>query len=97
MRANNKEYRKDLWLFIVSVIVLLYILFMNFAYINDINSVVMQGIMELITIPIIIIGSIVPIVVVYRFISKKTQSRTLSMLAVLFSLVTAILMGYLSA
>lgn len=69
---------------------------MNYAYINNLENVVMYAVMELITIPMIIIGSIVPVVVVYRFISKKTQSRTLSMLAVLFSLVTAILMGYTS-
>ena len=69
---------------------------MNYAYINQLDNVSMIAIMELVTIPIIIIGSIVPIIVVYRFISKKTQSRTLSMLAVLFSLVTAILIGYTS-
>ncbi len=94
MKTTNKEYRKDLWLFMVSVIVLLYILFMNYAYINQLRNAVMIGLMELITIPMIIIGSIVPVVVVYRYISKKTQSRILSMLAVLLSLVTAILMGY---
>jgi uncharacterized membrane protein YesL len=96
MKTTNKEYRKDLWLFIVSVIVLVYILFMNYAYFNQLEDSIMTGIMEFLTIPIIIIGSLVPVVVVYRYISKKTQSRTLSMLAVLFSLVTAILMGYTS-
>jgi len=96
MKAKTKEYRKDLWLFIASVIVLLYILFMNYAYINQFNNVVLQGIMEFITIPIIVIGSVVPVVVAYRFISKKTESRTLSMLAVLFSLMTALLIGYTS-
>lgn len=96
MKETNKEYQKDLWLFITSTIVLLYLLFMNYAYINQLDNAAMIAIMELVTIPIIIIGSIVPIIVVYRFISKKTQSRTLSMLAVLFSLVTAILIGYTS-
>lgn len=96
MKETNKEYQKDLWLFITSTIVLLYLLFMNYAYINQLYNAAMIAIMELVTIPIIIIGSIVPIIVVYRFISKKTQSRTLSMLAVLFSLVTAILIGYTS-
>jgi heme/copper-type cytochrome/quinol oxidase subunit 3 len=96
MKTTNKEYRKDLWLFIASVVVLLYILFMNYAYVNQLENVFMRGIMELVTIPMIILGSVVPVIVVYRHITKKTQSRTLSMLAVLFSLVTAILIGYTS-
>ncbi len=69
---------------------------MNYAYINDLKDDGLQGIMESITIPMILIGSVVPLIVVYRFILKKTESRTLSMLAVLFSLVTGLLMGYLS-
>ena len=96
MQTSNKEYRKDLWLFIASVIVLLYILLMNYAYANRLENVFMNGVMEFITIPIIIVGSVVPLIVVYRFITKKTQSRTLSMMAVLLSLVTAFILGYTS-
>ena len=91
---NNKQYLIDLWLFIGSIVVLLYILFMNYAYINNWDNTVLIAIMEFITIPLILLGGIIPVVVVYRHISKKTQSRTLSMMAILFSLLTAILMSY---
>ena len=84
----------DLWLFIGSIVVLLYILFMNYAYINNWDNTVLIAIMEFITIPLILLGCVIPVVVVYRHISKKTQSRTLSMMAILFSLLTAILMSY---
>ncbi|MGJ8592309.1 MAG: hypothetical protein ACSHXF_07160 [Aquaticitalea sp.] len=93
---NKKQYRIDLWLFLASTIVLIYILFMNYVFINKWENESLKAIMELISIPMILIGSIVPLIVVYRFISKKTESRTLSMLAVLLSLVTALLISYLT-
>ncbi len=69
---------------------------MKYAYINQLENVVLYAVMELITIPIMIVGSVVAVVVVYRYINKKTKSRTLSMMAVLFSLMTAVLIGYMS-
>ena len=91
---NNRQYLIDLWLFIGSIVVLLYILFMNYAYINNWDNTVLIAIMELITIPLILLGCIIPVAVVYRHILKKTQSRTLSMMAILFSLMTALLISY---
>ncbi|MEZ4792306.1 MAG: hypothetical protein R2783_02160 [Gelidibacter sp.] len=91
---QSKQYRIDLSLFIGSIFVLLYILFMNYAYINGWDDPVLVGIMEFITIPFILLGCLIPVVVVFRYISKKTQSRTLSMLTVFFSLLTAFLIGY---
>ncbi|MEO6347217.1 MAG: hypothetical protein ABIO60_04825 [Aquaticitalea sp.] len=96
MKKLNKQYRIDLWLFIGSVLVLLYLLFMNYANLNKWENTVLIGILKLFTIPFILVACAIPMVVVFRFISKKTKSRTLSMLAVLISLVTAILIGYTS-
>ncbi|MCK7590523.1 hypothetical protein M0G43_08065 [Subsaxibacter sp. CAU 1640] len=93
---QNKEYRKDLWLFLGSVIVLLFILFTNYVHVNNWDNEVLLKMIDILTFPMIIIGSIVPLIVVYRFMIKKTQSRTLSMLTLFFSLFTAVIMGYTS-
>ena len=65
---NNRQYLIDLWLFIGSIVVLLYILFMNYAYINNWDNTVLIAIMELITIPLILLGCVIPVAVVYRHI-----------------------------
>ena len=93
---NNKQYFIDLWLFIGSIVALLYILFMNYAYVNKWDNTVLIAIMELITIPLILLACVIPVIVVYRYITKKTASRTLSTMAVLFSLLTAFLISYMT-
>ena len=91
---NKKQYRIDLTLFIASITVLLFLLFANYVRVNNWDKKGLSDFTEFLTIPMILIASIIPLAVVFRFISKKTESRTLSMMAVLFSLMTAILISY---
>jgi len=93
---TNKPARIELWLFIGSFAVLLYILFMNYAYAEKWDHTVLIAIMEFITIPAILLASVIPIIVVLRFIRKNTQNRTIAILTLFFSLLTALLLGYTS-
>ncbi|TDU39923.1 hypothetical protein BXY82_1961 [Gelidibacter sediminis] len=91
---TDKQYRIDLWIFIGSVIVLLYLIIMNIMFDNEYNSTVLRAIMELITIPIFTIGAFIPLIVIFRGITKRTESRSLAILTMLFSLLTGIIIGY---
>lgn len=53
-----------------------------------------QYLMEWITIPVFITGAFIPLVVIFRFITKRTESRSLAILSLLFGLLTAVLIGY---
>ena len=91
---QNRQYKIDLWLFIGSITVLIYILIMNLMFVKNWSNDAFRSLMEWITIPIFIIGAFIPLVVIFRFISKKTESKPLAILSLLFSLLTAFLMGY---
>lgn len=93
---NKKQYRIDLWLFLGSVAVLLYFLFMIYSHTIEWDNKKLKHLLEFMMVPIILLGCLIPVVVVYRFISKKTESRTFSMMAVLLSLVTAVLINYMT-
>lgn len=93
MKAN-KPTGIEVLLFIGSFIVLIYILFMNYAYVQNWDHTLLIAIMEFITIPAILLASIIPIIVVLRFIRKKTKNRTIAILTMFFSLLTAFLLGY---
>lgn len=90
---KNKQYRIDLWLFIGSIAVLLYLLFMNLMF-EESGQNAFTAVMEWITIPIFVMGAFIPLIVIFRFIMKKTESRSLAVLALLFSLLTAVMIGY---
>lgn len=91
---QNKQYRIDLWLFLGSVTALLYILLMNIMNVKNWSNDAFRSLMEWITIPIFIMGAFIPLIVIFRFISNKTESRSLAVLSLLFSLLTAVLIGY---
>lgn len=91
---KSKPYRFDLWLFIGSIVVLLYILMMNLMYVKNWSNDAFTSLMEWITIPVFFIGTFIPLVVIFRFIIKKTDSKPLAILTLLFSLLTAVLIGY---
>lgn len=90
----NRQYRIDLWLFIGSVIVLLYLLLMNVMFDRENSNTALKSLMELIMVPIFSIGAVIPILVIYRGISKKTEQKSLAILTMLFSLLTAFMIGY---
>lgn len=93
--TKNKQYKIDLWLFIGSITVMLYILVVNLLLLQNSESItVLRDLLEWITVPIFIMGTCIPIVVVFRSIVKKTESKSLAILAILFSLLTAILIRY---
>ena len=58
------------------------------------NNESFQSLMEWITIPIFIMGAFIPLIVIFRFITKRTESRSLAILSLLFGLLTAVLIGY---
>lgn len=91
---QNRQYRIDLWLFIGSITVLLYILIMNLMYVKNWSNDAFHSLMEWITIPVFIMGAFIPLFVIFRFISKRTESRSLAILSLLFGLLTAVLIGY---
>ena len=93
---ETKASKTETMLLIGSVIVLIYFLFMQFAYANQWDNTVLVAIMEFITIPIILLGCIIPLIVVYRFISEKTSNKVFSGLTLLFSLIIAIMLAYTS-
>ncbi|HUH26749.1 hypothetical protein [Gelidibacter sp.] len=90
---QNKQYRIDLWLFMGSIAVLLFLLFMNLMF-DDSGKEAFKSVMEWITIPIFIMGAFIPLIAIFRFIMKKYASRSLVMLTLLFSLLTAVMIGY---
>ncbi|RXJ45891.1 hypothetical protein [Gelidibacter gilvus] len=90
---QNKQYRIDLWLFIGSIAVLLFLLFMNLMF-DESGKNSFKAVMEWITIPIFIMGAFIPLIVIFRFIMKRNASRSLAMLTLLFSLLTAVMIGY---
>lgn len=92
--GSNNRYGIDLWLFIASIIVLLYILIMNLMFVKNWSNEAFRSFMEWFTVPIVIIGSFIPLIVIFRYISKQTNSKALAALTMLFSLLTAIFMGY---
>ncbi|WP_027126896.1 hypothetical protein [Gelidibacter mesophilus] len=91
---KNKHYRIDLWLFIGSITVMLYILLMNLMFVKNWSNDSFKALMEWITIPIFFIGTFIPLIVIFRFLTKKTDSNPLAILTLLFSLLTAFLIGY---
>ncbi len=90
----NRQYKIDLWLFIASITVLLYYLIMNLMLVKNCSNESFRSLMDWITIPISILGAIIPLIVIFRFISKKTESSSLAILSLLFALSTAVLIGY---
>ena len=90
---QNKQYRIDLGLFIGSIAVLLFLLFMNLMF-EESGKDAFKSVLEWITIPIFIIGAFIPLIAVFRFIAKKYTSKSLIMLTLLFSLLTAVMIGY---
>ncbi|MBJ7879907.1 hypothetical protein [Gelidibacter salicanalis] len=90
----NRQYSIDLWLFIGSIMVLLYLLLMTIMFDKDYSNTGLRAIMEMITVPIFSIGTFIPVIVIFRGISKKTESKSLAILTMLFSLLTAFLIGY---
>lgn len=94
MMMENRQYKIDLWLFIGSITVLLYVLIMNLMFVKNWSNDSFRALMEWITIPIFIMGAVIPLMVIFRFISKKTESRSLAILSLLFGLLTAVLIGY---
>lgn len=92
--ARNKQYRIDLWLFIGSVLVMLFILMMNLMFSESHDNKTFRNLMEWVTLPVFAIGICIPVVMVFRSIVKKTESKSLALLTILFSLLTAILIGY---
>ncbi|TXE10882.1 hypothetical protein ES711_02980 [Gelidibacter salicanalis] len=93
MKAD-RQYRIDLWIFIGSVIVLLYLLLINVMFDNAYSNTNFKDTMEMITIFIFSVGAFIPLIVIFRGISKKTESKSLAILTMLFSLLTAFLIGY---
>lgn len=91
---QNKQYRIDLWLFIASITVLLYLLLMNIMFVKNWSNERMSALMELISIPVFSVGAFIPLIVIFRIILKKTASKPLPILTMLFSLLTAVLIGY---
>ncbi|MBO3098039.1 hypothetical protein [Gelidibacter pelagius] len=90
---QNKQYRIDLWLFIGSITVLLYLLFMNLMF-EESGKNAFKAVMEWVTIPIFIMGAFIPLIVIFRFIVKKSVSTSLAILTLLFSLLAAVMIGY---
>ncbi|WP_299390741.1 hypothetical protein [uncultured Gelidibacter sp.] len=90
----NRQYRIDLWLFIGSVIVLLYLLLMNVMFDGENSNTALKSLMEVITVPVFSVGAVIPIIVIFRGISKKTEQKSLAILTMLFSLLTAFMIGY---
>ncbi|OBX24868.1 hypothetical protein LX77_00102 [Gelidibacter algens] len=93
---QNRQYLIDLWLFIGSITVLLYLLLMNIMFAKNWSNVAIEAIMELITIPILSAGAFIPLIVIFRIVLKRMFSRALAILTMLFSLLTAVLIGYTS-
>lgn len=80
----------DFWLFVASLVAFIYILFMNVAYAYQWDQVVLRAVMELITIPILLIAMSIPLVIIFRFITKKTKNRILAIITIFISLLTAL-------
>ena len=93
---HYKRYDMDFWLFLASLVTFVYILFMNVAYAYQWDQAVLRGVMELITVPILLIAMAIPLVVIFRFISKKAKSRKLAIITIFISLLTAIFIGFVS-
>ncbi len=88
---ENKQYKIDLWLFIGSITVLLYILIMNLMFVKNWSNNSFQSLMEWINVPVFIMGALVPLIVIFRLISQRTESRGLAILSLLFALLTTVL------
>ncbi len=87
----------DIWLFVVSLITFAYILLMNVAYAYKWDQqVVLRGFMELMTIPVFLVAMAIPIVIIFRYITKKTKNIKLAIFTILVSLLTAIFIGFVS-
>ena len=93
---QDKQYSIDLWLFISSTIVFLYLLFMDYAVVNNWDNTAWGVITELTTIPMLFLGCVIPIVVIYRLITNKAQNRSLAILSMFFSLMTVAVIAYLT-
>lgn len=91
---RNKQYNIDLWLFIGSITVVLYILIVNLMLVKNVSNDSLRSLMEWITIPVFIIGAMIPLIVIFRMVSNKTESRPIAILSLFFSLLTAVLIGY---
>lgn len=92
--TQNRQYKIDLWLFIGSITVVLYILIVNLMLLKNLSNDALRSLMEWITIPVFIIGAFIPLIVIFRLISNKTESRAIAVLSLFFSLLTAVLIGY---
>ena len=91
---QNRQYNIDLWLFIGTITVLLYILIVNVMFVKNWSNDSFSSLMEWLTIPIFLLGAIIPFIVIFRLISKRTESRGLAILSLLFALLTTVLTGY---
>ncbi|MEO8773741.1 MAG: hypothetical protein ABI263_05390 [Gelidibacter sp.] len=91
---QNKQYKIDLYLFLGSITVVLYILIVNLMLVKSLSNDSLRSLMEWITIPVFIMGAFIPLVVIFRLISNKTESRPIAILSLFFSLMTAVLIGY---
>lgn len=91
--AQKTQKRIDLLLMISSMVVLLYLLTMNFMTLQEENNDFIQD-MEWLTISLFTIGAFIPILLVFRYIMKKIANNTFALLTLLFSLLTSILIGY---
>ena len=91
---QNRKYKIDLWSLIGSITVLLYIIIVNLTLVTILDNESLRSLMEWITIPVFIAGALIPIIVIFRLIANKTDSRAIATLSLFFSLLTAVLIGY---
>ncbi len=62
--------------------------------VKNVSNDSLRSLMEWITIPVFIIGAMIPLIVIFRMVSNKTESRPIAILSLFFSLLTAVLIGY---
>ena len=91
---QSRQYKIDLWLFIGSITVVLYIIIVNLMLVKNLDNESLRSLMEWITIPVFIAGALIPVIVIFRLIANKTDSRAIATLSLFFSLLTAVLIGY---
>lgn len=90
---QNKQYKIDLWLFLICAAILLYLIITNFMLAkNQGNST--YNTLENINIPIYIVGGLLPFIIITRFVVHKTKNRSLAILSLLFSLLIYVFIGF---
>ena len=73
---------------------MLYIIIVNLMLVKNLDNESLRSLMEWITIPVFIAGALIPVIVIFRLIANKTDSRAIATLSLFFSLLTAVLIGY---